>query len=129
MDSVAYLDTHLVVWLYVQGDRAPITADVRKLLQEADDLRFSPMVRLELEYLFEIERIGADSSAILDELNNSIGLQECDAPFAAVVAAGLEQKWTRDPFDRLIVAQAAIREAPLLTKDEAIRRHYARAVW
>ena len=39
------------------------------------------------------------------------------------------RKWVRDPFDRLIVAQAIANEAPLVTKDEKIRRHYRRAVW
>jgi PIN domain nuclease of toxin-antitoxin system len=49
--------------------------------------------------------------------------------FAAVVENALQQKWIRDPFDRLIVAQASTNEAPLVTKDEKIRRHYRRAVW
>ncbi len=34
-----------------------------------------------------------------------------------------------DPFDRLIVANAKARNAPLVTKDERIRRHYSSAVW
>ena len=39
------------------------------------------------------------------------------------------ESWTRDPFDRMIVAQAALREAPLLTKDRVLHEHYDRAVW
>jgi PIN domain nuclease of toxin-antitoxin system len=38
-------------------------------------------------------------------------------------------KWTRDPFDRLITAQAALGESTLLTKDDTIRTNYANAVW
>jgi PIN domain nuclease of toxin-antitoxin system len=45
------------------------------------------------------------------------------------VLQALPLSWTRDPFDRLIVAQAAVRDAPLLTKDRAIRRRYRAAVW
>jgi PIN domain nuclease of toxin-antitoxin system len=41
----------------------------------------------------------------------------------------VHQKWVRDPFDRLIVAQASANDAPLITKDEKIRRHYKRAIW
>jgi PIN domain nuclease of toxin-antitoxin system len=41
----------------------------------------------------------------------------------------MHQKWVRDPFDRLIVAQASANDAPLITKDEKIRRHYKRAIW
>jgi PIN domain nuclease of toxin-antitoxin system len=37
--------------------------------------------------------------------------------------------WTRDPFDRIIVGQAAIRNDLLLSKDETIRAHYNGGVW
>jgi PIN domain nuclease of toxin-antitoxin system len=39
------------------------------------------------------------------------------------------QTWTRDPFDRIIVAQARLRGAPLLTKDRTIQTHHAEAFW
>ena len=35
------------------------------------------------------------------------GLAVCRLPFASVLEYALNQAWTRDPFDRLIVAQAA----------------------
>jgi PIN domain nuclease of toxin-antitoxin system len=41
----------------------------------------------------------------------------------------LGQSWTRDPFDRIIVSQAALRNAPLVTRDQVIRDHYSQAVW
>jgi len=42
---------------------------------------------------------------------------------------GLEQTWTRDPFDRLIVSQARLADVPLLTRDRTIHTHYPRAIW
>jgi PIN domain nuclease of toxin-antitoxin system len=42
----------------------------------------------------------------------------------------LDEKWTRDPFDRLIVANAKANGfAWLISADEHIRNHYPRAVW
>ena len=35
----------------------------------------------------------------------------------------------RDPFDRLLVAQAIAEDLPLLTSDERIRQYPARCVW
>lgn len=35
--------------------------------------------------------------------------------------------WTREPFDRILVAQAAVEKNILLTKDSAIRKHYDRS--
>ncbi|HXB67971.1 MAG TPA: type II toxin-antitoxin system VapC family toxin [Candidatus Acidoferrales bacterium] len=35
----------------------------------------------------------------------------------------------RDPFDRMLVAQAVVEEMPILTKDEIIHRYPARCIW
>jgi PIN domain nuclease of toxin-antitoxin system len=53
----------------------------------------------------------------------------CDLPFRTVVEYALKENWGRDPFDRLIVANAKAAEAPLVTKDARIRRHYSRVIW
>ncbi len=37
--------------------------------------------------------------------------------------------WTRDVFDRIIVAQASIGDHKLLTRDRNILKHYKHAVW
>lgn len=123
-----YLDTHVVAWLYASGaDGLP--AQVVDLLEESGDIRISPMVRLELQYLYEIERVAHPALPVLDAVESVLGLTVCQASFAAVVREAESHTWTRDPFDRLIVAQAALFEAPLATKDDGIHRHYANAVW
>ena len=87
------------------------------------------MVRLEIQYLNEIGRVTYPAISILDSLGSSLGLSVCNAPFSAIVKAAEGLTWTRDPFDRLIVAQASLLEAPLLPKDEKIRAHYPKATW
>lgn len=128
MARLIYLDTHVVAWLYGLGP-ASLSEPARELIEEAEELRCSPMVRLELEYLFEVGRTTARAVEVLDALNAATGLTLCDAPFAAVARAAEGYSWTRDPFDRLIAAQASLFDAPLVTKDEPLHRHYARAVW
>ncbi|MEW6429296.1 MAG: hypothetical protein AB1568_14815 [Thermodesulfobacteriota bacterium] len=44
-----------------------------------------------------------------------------------IITEAQPQGWTRDPFDRIITATAAAREATLLTRDESIRNHYPKA--
>ena len=47
-----------------------------------------------------------------------------------VIQAALPIGWTRDPFDRIITAQAAANgKSRLITADEIIREHYEAAVW
>ena len=124
---MTYLDTHVVVWLYT-GDSGKLSAAAVRHIQE-DDLFVSPAVILELEFLHEIRRGKAPASKVIAQLSKDVGLRVCELTFATVVEDALQQKWVRDPFDRLIVAQASSNEAPLVTKDEKIRRHYRRAVW
>lgn len=122
-----YLDTHVAVWLYA-GITERIGGEVLAAL-EREELLVSPMVELELQRLYEIGRIGELGRAVVEGLAGKIGLRVCDRPFPLVVSRALDQTWTRDPFDRLIVAQAALSDAPLVTKDKTIHEHYGRAFW
>jgi len=122
-----FLDTHAVVWLY-QKD-ANRFSDLALQLLESGDLRISPAVTLELEYLFEMGRLTERSQPILSFLERSIQLSQDSAPFSAVVQAALDSSWTRDLFDRLIAAHASLYDAPLLSKDKTIQEHYRHARW
>lgn len=126
-DEVTYLDTHAVAALY-QGDLSPFSAVVLGVIDQEDDLRISPMVLLELEYLHEIKRIKVPARRIADALATDIGLKICDATFADVARKALDERWTRDPFDRLIVAQARLHNARLITRDRHMRARYAHAL-
>lgn len=127
MATLIHLDTHVVAWLYV--GRFDLLPDTVKDLLNTHELGVSPMVRLELQYLYEIDRLATPAAAIVDELAGAIGLVLCAEPFHAVVAEAERQSWTRDPFDRLIVGQSAYSGSTLVTRDERILEHYAHAVW
>jgi len=122
-----YLDTHVVVWLYA-GLTNHLSVNATDLI-ESNRLSISPMVQLELQYLQEIGRIHTDSALIIESLGYAIGLEVCQLPFIQVVTESITQVWTRDPFDRLIVAQSQAGHAQLLTKDQTILKNYPRAIW
>jgi PIN domain nuclease of toxin-antitoxin system len=122
-----YLDTHVVAWLYA-GEMERLSSTAIDLI-ESETLLVSPMVQLELEFLHEINRLTVGSALILESLRQELRLELCTLPFSRVVIESVQQNWTRDPFDRLIVAQARVRETVLLTKDKTILQHYGRAVW
>lgn len=128
MAPLIYLDTHVVVWLYT-GHVDRLSKKARRLIEDDAELMISPMVVLELEYLHEIERLAVGGRDIVHGLATQIGLQTCRLPFPDVIDAAIDQGWTRDPFDRLIVAQAVAAASPLLTKDATIRRHCKLARW
>jgi PIN domain nuclease of toxin-antitoxin system len=124
---IAYLDTHVLSRL-AHGN-ARIGRDAARLVQSAE-LLVSPMVLLELEYLYEIGRLALPARDIQRKVEHELGARLCDLPFADVARAALDEKWTRDTFDRIIVAQAKVNGlAPLISSDEEIIVHYPRTVW
>jgi PIN domain nuclease of toxin-antitoxin system len=122
-----YLDTHVVVWLYA-GLLEKFSQSVRVILNE-NEIRISPIVRLELQYLYEIERVKEPAQSIVADLADRIGIRVCDKDFSSVISQAILLKWTRDPFDRVIVAQAALNDNILISKDQSILEHYVHARW
>jgi len=125
---ICYIDTAVAVWL-AEANLTKISQKAVSLVEIAD-VRISPMAVVELQYLYEIQRLTVPPQEILVKLNAEIGLTVCDYPFPIIAEIALAETWTRDPFDRIIVAHArANGTAPLLTKDEAIRENYPNARW
>lgn len=127
MASVIRLDTHVVAWLYA-GDVDRLSGTARRAI-DADVLVISPLVQLELTFLHEIGRLRVAGGPIVDDLAGRIGLTVSDVPLVSTVAAAEALEWTRDPFDRMIVADAIAAGTPLLTRDDTIRARLDTAVW
>jgi PIN domain nuclease of toxin-antitoxin system len=125
--EIIFLDTHVVVWLF-QKERDKFTQNALNLLDNRS-LFISPIVKLELEYLFEIDRLRVDSRTIVEYLYEKIGLGISNNSFDVIINKAKEMKWTRDPFDRIIVATAALNNSVLISKDDAIRKNYSYTEW
>ncbi len=122
-----YLDTHVVVWLY-SGDIRLISKNAQQMIED-NQIGISPIVLLELSFLYEIKGIRVEADQIQTYLEQQIGLTVCNKKFELICKNAALQKWTRDPFDRLITAQAALTKSILITKDKNIRNHYPQAMW
>lgn len=117
----------MVGWLYEGADnRLPEAA--RALLASGEP-GVSPIVELELAYLYEVGRVSEPPSAPLAALQQTIGLSVIDVSTASLVDAASTLSWTRDPFDRLIAAHTIVAGAPLVTADRTILEHLPQAVW
>jgi PIN domain nuclease of toxin-antitoxin system len=123
---VIHLDTHIL---------SPILENLTEFfsenaysLLESEELWISPMVLLELQYLKEIKRINLSSDQIFRELNLKFDLKLLTDPFDKVIQCAVDEDWTRDPFNRIIITHARLHSAKLLTKDSIIRKHYSRAI-
>jgi PIN domain nuclease of toxin-antitoxin system len=125
---ISYLDTNIVVFLH-SGNAARLSRRAIEQI-ESTDLLVSAMVMLELEMLYEKGTINYTASQILSDLNQQIGVSVCQLPMAVVMNSALQIKWTREPGDRVIVANAiANNEVPLVTSDRRIHEQYPNAIW
>ena len=125
---IAYLDTQIVLWL-AAGKVSRLEPKARRLINTAE-LLLPAMAFLELEYLYELGKTKFPARDILKKIEHEVNLRICELPFSTVASAALDEKWTRDPFDRLIVANAKANGfAWLISADEQMRKHYPRTVW
>ena len=123
-----YLDTNIVICLH-SGDASRLTRRAIEQIESAE-LLVSGMVMLELEMLYEKGAIRYPASEIHFDLNQQIGVSICQLPMAAIMSSAMRVRWTREPGDRIIVANAmANNEAPLVTADRRINAEYRNAIW
>ncbi len=115
------------MWLYA-GLSEKLTENAKNAIEDSD-LLVSQMVRLELQYLFEIGRITVNPSIILKSLSRSINLKISDFPLREVIEESLKIDWTRDVFDRMLTAEASATENKLITADEPIQANFKQAIW
>lgn len=125
--QVVHLDTDILIWLY-EGRVERLSKAAKRAIEKKSPVTSAAAV-YELEVLHELGRRASPAKRLIDTLANEIGLQVCNLPFRTIVEHALAEGWTREPWDRLIVGNAKAAGAPLVTADERILRHYARAIW
>ena len=109
------LDTNALLWLERGHARS------KPLARWAGRLYLSPASLLELKFLGEVGRIRLRPGG-LDDLAADARWLVDDPPAAAWFRQAQDQSWTRDPFDRLLVAHALLRGWRLATGDAAIQQ-------
>ena len=105
------LDTSAIIWLGTNHRRT------RPLATSAQPLCISPASLLELQFLTEAGRLRLRRGASIAD--DPRWVVDEPLPGRWFEAAG-ELGWTRDPFDRLIVAHALVRGLRLATADVEI---------
>jgi PIN domain nuclease of toxin-antitoxin system len=113
---VILLDTNAIIWLD-QGHRR-----VRRLARRGPRVYVSPASLLELQFLAEAGRIRLRSGTLREVALDARWVVD-DPPAAAWFEQALELRWTRDPFDRLLVAHARLRGWRLATGDGVLLDH------
>lgn len=106
------LDTNALIWMHTGHARA-------RTLGHASGLYVSPVSLLELAFLEETKRIRLVPNARQSLAEDPRWAVDNPMSFD-LFGAAFDLSWTRDPFDRLIVAHAQLRGWRLATGDRMI---------
>jgi len=112
--ALILLDTNALVWLSRGHPRS------RPLQRCASRLYVSPATLLELQLLIEVGRLRLKPRSDVIDLAKDDRWVLDDPPAATWFEHALTSGWTRDPFDRLLVAHAQLRGWRLATGDAMI---------
>ncbi len=121
------MDTHVVVYLY-SGQLDLIKPKILRMINE-NPVCVSYIVRLELKYLNEVGKIKHTPEVILNALIDDIGLVFSKNSFDRIINHAVHLDFTRDPFDRIIVADASINDSILVSRDDIIKKNYKNTIW
>jgi PIN domain nuclease of toxin-antitoxin system len=114
---VILLDTNALLWLETGHARA------RPLTKLRTRLFVSPASLLELQLLLELGRVRLRGVSSSRELADDDRWTLDEPPARAWFDEAIALLWTRDPFDRLIVAHALARKWKLATADAHLLEH------
>lgn len=120
------LDTHTAVWLLGTDGRASERAVVH-FADEANDVLLSAVVVWEVALKRSLGKLDVPTDLV--EQMESVGVR--GLPVTLQHAAAVEElpPHHRDPFDRLLVAQAMTEKAAILSADDALRRYDVEVIW
>jgi PIN domain nuclease of toxin-antitoxin system len=117
------LDTHVLLWALIEPTR--LSAEFRALLENPEhEVRFSAASVWEMSIKAALGR--ADfrvSPATIVEAAQATGFVELPVRAAAALKVAALPHHHRDPFDRLLVAQAMTEPAALYTADVQLRAY------
>ena len=114
------LDTHVLLWLLGAPDR--VREDVRaELADRRNDLVVSAASAIEISTKVRLGKLDAPTlPATLTRRIGDLGAATLPITVEHGLLAGTLRWEHRDPFDRLLVAQATLEELVLVTVDRAI---------
>jgi PIN domain nuclease of toxin-antitoxin system len=114
------LDTHFLIWLALNSKRLANFP----WLDRYRPWGLSPVSFLEIQFLAEVGRLSVSNPEFTSAVMNDRRFIVDDISLATLIGHALRLDWTRDPFDRLLVAHSLARRVAFCTTDRVIRSRH-----
>ena len=111
------LDTHIAIWLARDADELKPAA--RRLIQDADAVFVSSASIWEVTIKVALGKLPVDPQRFADQLQLA-GIEPLPVTWAHAIAVHKLPMLHKDPFDRLLIAQAMSEPMHLLSQDAAL---------
>lgn len=126
---IVLLDTHALIWWF--NEPAKLSKRVISLLSNPENtVLVSAAVAWEIAIKSKSGKLNA--VGLLEDLNRQIkreGFSDLPISIEQAVKAGLLPMHHRDPFDRLLIAQAQDMDIPILSTDSIMDRYQIKRIW
>lgn len=115
------VDTHVALWW--AEDPASLSSPASEAIARPENLVcFSSASAWELAIKVRSGKLAVDVARLVDQLSQA-GFRMLGIGISDAILAGALEWAHRDPFDRMLVAQARTQNLRLLTRDAAIRSY------
>lgn len=124
------LDTHALLWWFTDDPRLSVKA--RALIGDAgNEILVSAASAWEIATKHRLEKLEEAAEAVIrfEELVAADGFTHLPVSYRHGLRAGRYHAAHRDPFDRLLAAQAEIESLPLVTLDPAFKQFEIITLW
>lgn len=121
------LDTHVLIWALIASGKLPARI-AEKLIDPDNEILFSPVSIYEIEWKTALGKLPTPKRPIIDLCQAQGFLELPISADHAATAARLPPEH-RDPWDRLLAAQAMVEQVPLVSCDSHIARLGVATVW
>lgn len=124
------LDTHTWLWMVAEPERLP-RRSAELLASPSTEPLLSAASAWEIAIKYQLGRLPLPEppAGFVPSRMRRSGCEPLLIDHAQVVEAGALPAHHRDPFDRLLVAQARVLRIPICTGDRAITQYEVDVVW
>ena len=124
------LDTHALIWWLTDDERLP-RLTYREIADEGNDKLVSAASVWEIAIKYRAGKLEEAGRLVLDMpgVIEGQGFEELPITVDDGVRAGMLPGYHRDPFDRMLIAQALARNLVLVSGESLFDRYGVRRLW
>jgi len=128
--TAVFLDTHAFLWFVFDDPR--LSAAAARTIEDTAVTKLLSVISLwEITIKRQVGKLqlGMELDAFFEEHVTSRELELVDLELSHLLAYDALPLIHRDPFDRLLLAQAKVMDVPIVTIDPQFAEYEARVIW